>query len=353
MYKTFLILILLNWTYKGYCATSTDDIGTEPKWFQIELLIFANEEKTADSEFWPAADLHYPAKMLTIGPWRDELLQPTNLGQLNDIIEYRKIIESAPTDQVTPAGNSEDKFLFDTNKRTPSRRKRSSTLDAEDLMSGLNPESSQFEPHAAVLPDSATDQSINKDPAVHDSLESVAMQLQKLFSSKLIADAFRTLPVEELNLRNIARRLQRSANYRVLYHVSWRQPIVAIAQAIPILVQAGNRFDDYYELDGTVTISLARYLHLDTDLWFTSFLPRYSSQLNLAAAQRSRGVFSSDERELISQYPELYRFESRRDSYRPERTHKLVQSRRMRSAKLHYLDHPAFGLMVKITEYRP
>lgn len=347
MYKTFVILILLNWTYNGHCATST-----ELQWFQIELLIFANEEKTADSEFWPSIELHYPAKMITIGPWRDELLQPTNLGQLNDVIEYRKIIESAATDQVAHVSNSEDEFLFDTNKRAPRRRNRFSTLDAEDLMSGLNPDSAEFEANASVPP-SATTQSANRDSAVQDNAESVAMQLQELFSSKRTADAFRSLPEEELNLRNIARRLQRSANYRVLYHVGWRQPIGAIEQAIPILVQAGNRFDDYYELDGTVTISLARYLHLDTDLWFTSFLPRYGSQRKLAATQPSRAVFSTDERELISQYPELYRFESRRDSYRPERTQRLAQSRRMRTARLHYLDHPAFGLMVKITDYRP
>ena len=62
-------------------------------------------------------------------------------------------------------------------------------------------------------------------------------------------------------------------------------------------------------------------------------------------------MFSAAEREVIAQYPGLYQYESRKNSYVPERTYRLVQSRRMRTAKLYYVDHPAFGLMVKVTEF--
>ncbi len=345
MYKTFLILILLSWTCKGFCADSTDDALREPRWFQIELLIFTHEKKTADTEFWPLAEFRYPAKMVTIGPSLDELLAPSNLGELNDIIEYRKIIEANA--MATPTRNGESEFLFDNRKRSGERRARSSTLDEEDLMSGLNPDIAEFESTASSTRNHSTD----IDQAVQDSAESLAIQLHELFNSSMAVDAYRALPKEDLSLRNISQRLQRSPNYRLLYHYGWRQPIVKMEQSVPILVQAGDRFDDYHELDGTVTISLARYLHIDTNLWFTRFLPTYSSEQSAAATQRSMNVLQPYERELISQYPELVRFESRKNSYIPEQTYKLVQSRRMRTAKLHYLDHPSFGLMVMITDF--
>ena len=344
MYKTFAILILLHWSCNGHCATGGGD--GELQWFQIELLIFVNEGSAPDSEFWPLVDIQYPATMVTIGPNRDELLQPENLSQLNDIIEYQKLIESTAAAQSIPVTNGKDEFLFD-NKRTPIRRSRSSTLDEEDLMSGLNPDISEFEPESSVPPNIEPDQSSSN----HAAAEETATQLREFFDSQSIVDAYRALPEKALTLRTVNRRLERSPNYRVLYHVGWRQPIVAVGQAIPILVQAGDRFDDYFELDGTVTISLARYLRLDTDLWFTRFRPRYSSNLNPAGTQGSRAFSTADEK-LMSQYPELYRFESRKNSQLPERTYRLVQSRRMRTTKLYYVDHPAFGLMVKVTDFK-
>ena len=40
----------------------------------------------------------------------------------------------------------------------------------------------------------------------------------------------------------------------------------------PILIQAGSRYDDYFELDGTLSISRSRYLHLDADLYSSTLL---------------------------------------------------------------------------------
>jgi len=350
MYKKILILILLSGTCKGFCADRTDDASIEQQWFQIELLIFANENYNADTEFWPLADNRYPAKMVTVGPEQDEQLKPADLGQLDDIIEYQKIIEASSTDQIDPDSNSKNEFLFDNVKPTDSRRIRSSILDEEDLMSGLNPDSSEFEPTESDLLTETPELSTDISAATQDNDESIAVQLRETIDSKPFLEAYRALSKKTLELQTIRKRLERSTNYRVLYHNGWRQPIINMEQSVPILVQAGDRFDDYYELDGTLTISLARYLHIDTDLWFTTFLPRYSSNQSLADSQRERPVFQSDERKLMSQYPELYRFESRKNSYVPQLTYKLVQSRRMRSSKLHYLDHPAFGMFVIITE---
>jgi hypothetical protein len=348
MSKTLLILILLTWTCTGLCAEGTDDVSGQPPWFQIELLIFSHEKSTPDDEFWPLADIRYPPEMVIVGPEQDELLKPINLGQLRDIIEYQKILEATSAYQ-PPGMNSENNFLFDNPRRSSTRRNGSTALDEEDLMSGLNPDI----PEPEYTP---SDQPVlqypaaNIDPSAPDISESMAVELEDLFNAER-SEAYRALPPAQLSLRADKRRLQRSPNYRVLYHTAWRQPILAMEQSIPILIQAGERFDDYYELDGTVTISLARFLHIDTDLWFTSFLPRFNVDQSGLASQSMSGL-RPDERELLSQYPDLYEFESRRDSYIPYQTYKLVQSRRMRSSKIHYLDHPAFGLMLQITEYQ-
>ena len=349
MSKTLLILILLNWTCTVLCAEVSDDVNEPPPWFQIELLIFSHEKSTPDDEFWPLADLRYPPKMVTVGPALDELLKPINLGQLRDIIEYQKILEATSAYQ-NPRMTGENNFLFDNPKRSSTRRNGSSTLDEEDLMSGLNPDIPELE-DVLPLPPALQYPATNIDPTVPDNSELVAVQLDELFNEELGTEAYRALPQEQLSMRSVSRGLRRSPRYRVLYHSAWRQPIVEMEQSIPILIQAGERFDDYYELDGTVTISLARFLHIDTDLWFTSFLPRFNVDQSGLASEGMRGL-QPDERDLLSQYPDVYRFESRRDTYIPYQTYKLVQSRRMRSAKLHYLDHPAFGLMLRITEYQ-
>ncbi len=130
-----------------------------------------------------------------------------------------------------------------------------------------------------------------------------------------------------------AEQIKASANYRLLRHLSWRQPGLDNNAARGIHINAGRSFKvhlpgDFREYDrfvpvtlgpafdgdsreiattrvsGTIKVRLGRFLHLDTHLVFTDI----------------------DQR----------------------RSYRMSQSRKMRSRELHYIDNPRFGLLVRI-----
>src|SRR5690606_20378275 len=86
------------------------------------------------------------------------------------------------------------------------------------------------------------------------------------------------LSQENFELRAEARQLARSNQYRVLFHGAWRQALHEQPDAPAILVYGGEQYGDHYELEGTVTVSVSRYLHVTTNLWLTQFATNYGQQ---------------------------------------------------------------------------
>ena len=155
------------------------------------------------------------------------------------------------------------------------------------------------------------------------------------------AEAARSLPESAFRLDTQAARLARGRAYRVLLHTAWRQPGLPREEAFQVRLRAGdemgarleaaakNTADNYwtvresmwipdtpvFELDGTVTISLSRYLHAHFDLALTEV--------------------GTDETEDMGSIPQLI-------------SHRLKQHRRMRSERLHYIDHPRLGVLIEI-----
>ena len=190
----------------------------------------------------------------------------------------------------------------------------------------------------------------------------------------------RLLPESELQLLSEAATIRQSSRYKLLVHTAWRQAGMARADAIPVRIRVGDPSPVYigtggsddsgilstapndvsstkpaaeiesglpdatllpdiaalpalenflpaytypyntgfaeheeafvYPLDGTITVALGRYLHVYTDL------------------------------ALTRQSPALQSF--------------VMQShRRMRSRRLHYIDHPHLGILVIITPFEP
>jgi hypothetical protein len=115
---------------------------------------------------------------------------------------------------------------------------------------------------------------------------------------------------------------------------------------MPIMIQAGEHYDDRFELDGTITVSRSRFLHMETDLWFTEFAPLYQqSDMSRSTAEN----FVSPE--IRRQFPAVAAWESNRGQYVPVHSHQLQQSRRMRSSTLHFIDHPRFGILVTVEAF--
>lgn len=140
--------------------------------------------------------------------------------------------------------------------------------------------------------------------------------------------------------------IELSSNYEVMLKNTWQQPALDKNQAIPVLVQAGNEYDGYFELEGSITLVVSRYLHIKADLW----LADYIQQVEMAAPWwQSDNLFNEQQGEYQS--IQLGDFSSQETTTRYEsvRTVVLNESRRMRSGELHYMDHPLFGIIVKVT----
>jgi hypothetical protein len=140
-------------------------------------------------------------------------------------------------------------------------------------------------------------------------------------------DSFVTVPQKEWALQGLRR------TGRVILHTRWRQFMSAQATVIPVHLWGGKQYiksavpdpldldppklisDAFptvippypWEVEGTLTARLSRYIHVDADF-----------------------VFQKSDRNGVHPY-------------------RLTETRRMRSNALHYLDHPLFGIAILIT----
>jgi len=171
------------------------------------------------------------------------------------------------------------------------------------------------------------------------------------------------LPRQEHQLTNEVRALKWDKRYRVLFHEAWRQPVVEYDKAPALLIDGGNLFGDHSELSGSLTLSVSRYLHLKTNLWFSEFVANYGQERldwpelptrpSLKKQEGNALLFGQPEQGLWAQFNSGSEEYSSilAQPYLPRQVVLLEQKRRMRSEELHYIDHPLLGLLVKITRY--
>ena len=208
----------------------------------------------------------------------------------------------------------------------------------------------------------------------------------------LEAEGYEFLPGEKLRLIEQVERLIESPRYELLMHVGWRQPGLDREAARPLWIRAGRIFgpeytsiDDrvplpgsrqqdtqdkpadsqsslefdeqtlealelqqldasaranrggIYELEGKITIALARYLHTYVDLVLRR--PRLSRDTPATSTDQAQP-------ETVASTPVDILADSRILN-----NHRLHEHRRMRSRNLHYLDNPEFSLLILITPY--
>lgn len=189
----------------------------------------------------------------------------------------------------------------------------------------------------------------------------------------LLREPYYLLPSSERDLNRHANSLGRHSGHRVLFHEAWRQPFRDNREAPALIITGGDAYGSHFELEGSIRLTLSRYLHLNTNLWLTRFDPntgqtpgswpqlpnrpgQYSTEAPLQINSRLSSPFDTPERNAwglelradtgMASLPEFLR-----EPYLPSRIVTLNQQRRMRSEELHYLDHPLMGLLVRITPY--
>ena len=123
------------------------------------------------------------------------------------------------------------------------------------------------------------------------------------------------LPDTQRQLAAHYQALRNSSGFRPLAYYAWRQPVLDRNFAPVVALPATGTESSAPYIDGTVRVSVARYLHLDLDLQLHS---------------QSRQEEFSAESDIT---PRI----------------RLSEQRRMRSRELHYFDHPRFGAIALIT----
>jgi len=182
-------------------------------------------------------------------------------------------------------------------------------------------------------------------------------------------------------LNNEARLLGRDRETRILFHQAWRQPFTDQSMAKSLVVVGGDNFDGNFELEGTITLFVSRYLHIHTNLWLTAFEANFGQEREHWPAlpdipkprevrdEKIDAALENNETEqwsieledsnsldfddvntadLLGDYTSLAQ-----KPYIVKHIITMEQKRRMRSGELHYLDHPKLGLLIRIDKYEP
>jgi len=172
-------------------------------------------------------------------------------------------------------------------------------------------------------------------PSIHPTLGDhpllTFMDRMAEFELSLAQSSQRWLTSDRFALGREAERVERTGLGRLLFHGRWLQAVPPRETPDPILIQAGEQLHypvEVRELEGTVSVTLGRYLHFQAALYF------HAPGLGLipvTARMTSAGTGVLDEPGQLGQ-----------------RYMMLSESRRMRSEETHYLDHPKLGLVIRI-----
>ena len=179
----------------------------------------------------------------------------------------------------------------------------------------------------------------------------------------LTREPYYFLPDKERQLTAQANTLKKKANYEILFHQAWRQSLVNKDSAPALLIEGGKTYGEHRELEGSVTLSVSRYLHIHTNLWLSRFKPNYGQEFadwpelpkkpNLNVDDVNSTLLGGTEQNLWAdtndkggKYSSIL---SR--PYIIDQIVTLQQTRKMRSGELHYIDHPILGVLIKIIPY--
>lgn len=198
---------------------------------------------------------------------------------------------------------------------------------------------------------------------------------------------FRLLSGEELQLGADAERIERASDIELLLHLGWRQPGLPEDQSVAVRIHSdmlhraeasavneaaaagtasqpangmpGSALQGLASdeppprLEGTLRLILSRYLHIEADLLYREPLE------GIGASDRGEPLLGRGDTMpagdgMLVQEQDLFLLAEQAMQLQPQpqyRVYRLQQSRRMRSNELHYLDHPVFGMAIKVTPY--
>ncbi|PHS68527.1 MAG: hypothetical protein COB23_09160 [Methylophaga sp.] len=124
-------------------------------------------------------------------------------------------------------------------------------------------------------------------------------------------------PASIASLTHTVGRLNRSARYRVHYHQAWQQPMFSKRRAKAVDIHSEDNL-----IAGSIRLYKSTYLHAELDLWL----------------QENTGLINS----WSDTSPDGIDIDLPRNP-------NLVESRRVRSKKIYFFDHPKMGAILQLT----
>jgi hypothetical protein len=189
-------------------------------------------------------------------------------------------------------------------------------------------------------------------PTIEPVLEPDPLQefteLVAIFEDQLREQSYRWLDQSEFLMSRDATLIERQRGNQILLHGRWLQPVPQRGQPQPLFIQKGviqkgviqkgviqkggiqegSGISRQYQLEGTMAVTLGRYLHFQARLSYRE--PAFGQNPISLPASLSE----------VAQPTALPA---------PIAGHMVLQqSRRMRSAQVHYIDHPKLGVLVRI-----
>ena len=168
----------------------------------------------------------------------------------------------------------------------------------------------------------------------------------------IVRDAYISLPVSEMILNKQVATLEKNRNYQILTQKAWRMPLNPEAPKHPVEIRAAISGQNSLLLDGTITVSEERFLHVDIDLWLNKLSPEslYSSLSGKTYNSESRAadVLSSSKGS-----DNLIRLHDGSPPLRITENFPIKQRRRIRNTnEIQYFDSPEIGVLFKLTQYQ-
>ncbi|MCB1678488.1 MAG: hypothetical protein KDI16_07375 [Halioglobus sp.] len=349
--------------------------GAQEPWYRVELLVFSNEATRSNELFEPTPTLQYPnAARFLVEPERVRANAQAHPDSHSAIDEFgRQILTPVPAPMPLGGGAG-----------------RAAGAPLPDTAAERAPG-----PSTGAAPQHLAAHTQPPDPnAPLDPNEPVAT------AKAALPTPFVVLPEEQLEFRDKAASMQRSGRYHTLFHAAWLQPVPDESAALPIILDHSGDSGSWPRLQGSITLFLSRYLHVSTNLWLNTsgdylggsdwrmpaaplgppaviieapptmsgdapldpvatpagpqraapFDPDQPAPPGSSHAPAAVGPAPSGSGEGWASDPNEPHPEAIAGPQYPFRHAVLLQQgRRMRSAEVYYIDHPLFGVVLKLT----
>lgn len=306
LYKfRWLLAIALGFSNTGFAERNinSDD------WFQIDTIIFEYVQPDTSEKSDHLAKRSYPKDIITIEENLKPAVEDSGIKAKDQNIPMEQEY-STPYENITFELESESARRFNIDVIGEVIKKSSANQSENSLRETLN---------------------VSEDGFREKIIKELVFQLKPSADGQL---AFKDLSSLS-EFKGIKEKIERSEEMRVLDNKSWIQPVGS--DQTSVMIQGAAQQGGKHEIEGFITFYRKRYLHVVTNLWYTRFSKKNEAERN----------FSS---ELTQEYESKVPDRQNSNSFYFE-TFVMKQNRRVRANELHYLDHPLFGLVLKITKF--